>query len=93
MRTAVLTLLSSMVLSVAAMPASAGPTAAIPGTPTVPNVAQVSGCGLTPSPIRISDHDRLTPETRAQIDLINVQIEQMRITMGNRQQYMGLPLP
>jgi hypothetical protein len=48
---------------------------------------------LTPSPIRISDRDRLTPETRAQIDLINVQIEQMRIMVGNRQRYMALPLP
>ena len=45
MRTTVLTLLGSMVLSAAAMPANAGPTAASPGVPTVSNVVQVSGCG------------------------------------------------
>jgi hypothetical protein len=45
MRTAVLTLLGSMVLSAAAIPANAGPTAARPGAPTVSKVVQVSGCG------------------------------------------------
>jgi hypothetical protein len=45
MRTAVLTLLGSIVLSVAAMPANAGPTATKPGAPTVSNVVQASGCG------------------------------------------------
>src|SRR3954470_8668067 len=46
LRTAVLTLLGSLVLSAAAMPASAGPTIAKPGAPTVSNVIQVSGgCG------------------------------------------------
>src|SRR3954466_11561972 len=46
MRTAVLTLLGSLVLSAAAMPANAGPAIAKPGAPTVSNVIQVSGgCG------------------------------------------------
>jgi hypothetical protein len=45
MRTAVLTLLGSMVLSTATMPANAGPTATNPGAPTMSNVVQVSGCG------------------------------------------------
>ena len=46
MRTAVLTLLGSLVLSAAAMPANAGPTTAKPGAPRVSNVIEVSGgCG------------------------------------------------
>ena len=46
MRTAVLTLLGSLVLSAAAIPAHAGPAVAKPGAPTVSNVIQVSGgCG------------------------------------------------
>ena len=46
MRTAVLTLLGSLVLSAAAMPANAGPTIANPGAPTVSNIIEVSGgCG------------------------------------------------
>src|SRR3954447_23660280 len=46
MRTAVLTLLGSLVLSAAAMPANAAPTLAKPGAPTVSNVIKVSGgCG------------------------------------------------
>ena len=46
MRTAVLTLLGSLVLSAAAMPANAGPTIAKPGAPRVSNVIEVSGgCG------------------------------------------------
>ena len=46
MRTAVLTLLGSLVLSAAAMPANAAATIATPGAPTVSNVVEVSGgCG------------------------------------------------
>jgi hypothetical protein len=46
MRTAVLTLLGSLALSTAAMPANAGLTIAKPGAPTVLNVVEVSGaCG------------------------------------------------
>ena len=43
MRTAVLTLLGSLALSVAAMPANAGPAIAKPGTSTVSNIVEVSG--------------------------------------------------
>jgi hypothetical protein len=43
MRTAVLTLLGSLALSAAAMPANAGPTLAKPGAPTVSNIIEVSG--------------------------------------------------
>ena len=60
----------------------------------------VGGCGVqgvgpfsTPNPIRMSDRDRVTPETRAQIEALNVQIDQMRAMMGQRKQYMALPLP
>src|SRR4051794_23931696 len=46
MRTAVLTLLGSLALSAAAMPANAGPTIAKPDAPTVSNIIKVSGgCG------------------------------------------------
>ena len=46
MRKAVLILLGSLVLSAAAMPASASPTVIKPNVPTVSNVIEVSsGCG------------------------------------------------
>jgi hypothetical protein len=46
MRAAVLTVLGSLALSAAAMPANAGPAITKPGAPTVSNVVQVSGgCG------------------------------------------------
>src|SRR5215208_673406 len=46
MRTAVLTVLGSLALSAAAMPANASPAIAKLGVPTVSNVVQVSGgCG------------------------------------------------
>jgi hypothetical protein len=43
MRTAVLTLLGSLALIAAAMPANAGPTVAKPGAPTMSNMVEVSG--------------------------------------------------
>ena len=46
MRTAVLTLLGSLTLSTAAIPANAGPTIAKPDAPTVSYIVEVSGgCG------------------------------------------------
>ena len=46
MRTAVLTLLGSLALSAAAMPANAGPTIVKPGALAVSNIVEVAGgCG------------------------------------------------